>query len=846
MTVSTEVSHNEYTGNGVTTSFPYQFRILNKADLVVQTLDANDTITTLVLDTDYTVTNAGSYTGGAVVLPAPLANGWRITIDRVLDVVQETDLRNQGKFFPEVHEDAFDYLTMLIQQCFGWFRRALMKPSLLAKYYDAKQNRISNLADPSLEQDAVNNRSMRNYVDAAIAGVVGGFGWFIQYGSGAVYRTFQDKMRDTVSVLDFGAKEGGDELCDTAFNNAERISSNIYVPEGVWRLSSPMILGQKAKYYGPGLLIFDNAEWWRRGGSSGSVSVNERYTLFYDYPSQSAVTLTFDDVSAPFTWIDDRTIEAAGTATTVNVKINIANGYLKLGPTAECIRSYNLCGNGGGGEKLNPQLPDPLTSPTGYDNTSFGPRAMMDMVDGVNNTAIGSKALMSNKTGNNNTAVGFLALYRSTGQGNTAFGSVAGEWMTTGSYNCFFGLGAAEKQLDGRYNVAVGFEAMSEATSTTYSVAVGYRANANTGNYSQSNSVNIGAFSGDFSIGSNNTHIGYRAGNNAGGATAPGTGTGHDNTFVGMFAARYNAAGSESVVVGAGAATTATRVQGAVVIGYGACGSAATLGDFTTAVGWNALLNSTGTNNVAVGQQAATATTTGTGNVAIGSGSLVTNTTGTNNTALGLNSGRLTQAGASTAGLTNTTTIGNDARVSGDNQVQIGNSATTTYVYGTVQNRSDARDKADVRNTTLGIDFILGLRPVDGRWDMRDDYIDVIEKTRIVPKKVERDVDGITISAIENVEEKYLEVVQKTPDGSKKRQRYHHWFIAQDVLKLCEKLGVEFGGLQHHLKNGGDDVYSLGYDEFIPPIVKSIQQCWERIDNMEKRIFAIENGNVKK
>lgn len=203
MTVSTEVDHNEYTGNGATTSFPYTFRIFKKSDLVVQVSDLNGNVTELVLDTGYTVTGAGTYSGGYVVLPSPLAAGWRITIERVLDVVQETDLRNQGKFFPEVHEDAFDYLTMLIQRCFGWFRRALMKPSLLAKYYDAKQNKISNLADPSLEQDAVNNRSMRNYVDAAIAGVVGGFGWFIQYGSGAVYRTFQDKMRDNVNALDF-------------------------------------------------------------------------------------------------------------------------------------------------------------------------------------------------------------------------------------------------------------------------------------------------------------------------------------------------------------------------------------------------------------------------------------------------------------------------------------------------------------------------------------------------------------------------------------------------------------------------------------------------------------------
>ncbi|ENZ4543601.1 MULTISPECIES: glycosyl hydrolase family 28-related protein [Escherichia] len=257
MTVSTEVDHNEYTGNGVTTSFPYTFRIFRKSDLVVQVSDLNGNVTELVLDTGYTVTGAGTYSGGSVVLPSPLAAGWRITIDRVLDVVQETDLRNQGKFFPEVHEDAFDYLTMLIQQCFGWFRRALMKPSLLAKYYDAKQNRISNLADPSLEQDAVNNRSMRNYVDAAIAGVVGGFGWFIQYGSGAVYRTFQDKMRDNFSVKDFGAKGDGVYSDSDAINAAALAAFNngggeIFYPPGVYLIDSPVILYTGVHHKGSG------------------------------------------------------------------------------------------------------------------------------------------------------------------------------------------------------------------------------------------------------------------------------------------------------------------------------------------------------------------------------------------------------------------------------------------------------------------------------------------------------------------------------------------------------------------------------------------------------------------
>ncbi|EOZ8995710.1 TPA: hypothetical protein ACF5BF_004991, partial [Escherichia coli] len=64
MTVSTEVDHNEYTGNGVTTTFPYTFRIFQKSDLVVQVVDLNENITELILDTDYIVTGAGGYNGG--------------------------------------------------------------------------------------------------------------------------------------------------------------------------------------------------------------------------------------------------------------------------------------------------------------------------------------------------------------------------------------------------------------------------------------------------------------------------------------------------------------------------------------------------------------------------------------------------------------------------------------------------------------------------------------------------------------------------------------------------------------------------------------------------------------
>jgi len=167
MTVSTVVNHEQYDGNGITTVFPYRFRILTSSHMVVTTSDPDGNIEVMVEGTGYTVTGVGLVNGGNVVLKVPLPGGWSISLDRVLPAVQETDLRNQGRFYAEVHENAFDYLTMLIQQIEHEVDfLALKKPSALVRFYDALQQRISNLAPPLNGGDAVN----KDYADALQAG----------------------------------------------------------------------------------------------------------------------------------------------------------------------------------------------------------------------------------------------------------------------------------------------------------------------------------------------------------------------------------------------------------------------------------------------------------------------------------------------------------------------------------------------------------------------------------------------------------------------------------------------------------------------------------------------------
>jgi hypothetical protein len=152
------------------------------------------------------------------------------------------------------------------------------------------------------------------------------------------------------------------------------------------------------------------------------------------------------------------------------------------------------------------------------------------------------------------------------------------------------------------------------------------------------------------------------------------------------------------------------------------------------------------------------------------------------------------------------------------NQMRLGDNQTNVYLGSGAQVTSDGRDKAEIRDTALGLKFIEALRPVDYKWDYRAGY-------------AEYGYDEET---------GFRHEYKKERDGSKKRGRFHHGFIAQDIQKLIAETGRDFGGFQDHSINGGGEMMSLGYEEFIAPLARAVQELSARNKALEKRIAALE------
>jgi heme exporter protein D len=190
-------------------------------------------------------------------------------------------------------------------------------------------------------------------------------------------------------------------------------------------------------------------------------------------------------------------------------------------------------------------------------------------------------------------------------------------------------------------------------------------------------------------------------------------------------------------------------------------------------------------------------------NVAVGFNSLANNSTGTQNTAIG------SYAGSSVGLGSNLTMIGYGADASGPNvtnQITLGNSLVTSLrcaVTG-ITSLSDARDKKNIKDLSLGLDFIMKVKPREFNWDKRDWY-----------------ENGVT-------------------DGSKMQEHPTAGFIAQEFDSLQTTEHAEWLNL---VLKDNPEKWEATYGNLLPVIVKAIQDLKQEKDDLKNELDELSNAN---
>lgn len=124
MTVQKDLVKNIYVGNGSTTQFPITFDVNAEQPGYIHVYISND---------DNSTTETENYTvdliSKIVTYPKsgePLASGKKLVIMRELPLMQLMDLINQGDYYADDVEQAFDDLTMIAQQLSEKLARAMV------------------------------------------------------------------------------------------------------------------------------------------------------------------------------------------------------------------------------------------------------------------------------------------------------------------------------------------------------------------------------------------------------------------------------------------------------------------------------------------------------------------------------------------------------------------------------------------------------------------------------------------------------------------------------------------------------------------------------------------------
>src|ERR1019366_7666489 len=278
--------------------------------------------------------------------------------------------------------------------------------------------------------------------------------------------------------------------------------------------------------------------------------------------------------------------------------------------------------------------------------------------------------------------------------------------------------------------------------------------------------------------------------------------TGHYNSFMGSSAGHNNTTGVNNVSMGYTAGLNNTSYSYNSAFGTQALATN-NGGSYNSAFGCTALYHSTGASNTAIGYYAGVNNTSGTNNTFVGYGAGTTVSTGTYNTCVG-------NGADASAGITNATAIGNGATASVSNSVNLGNGAITKiYAAVTTITLSDGRFKTNVTENVKGLSFIKKLRPVTYYMDTKklDDFLiqNMSDSTKIMHKQ---GMDFGPSTAI-----------------------VHSGFIAQEVEKAAQQFGFISSIVSAPSNN--TNPYGLGYEEFVVPLVKAVQELSNIIDSVK-------------
>lgn len=404
---------------------------------------------------------------------------------------------------------------------------------------------------------------------------------------------------------------------------------------------------------------------------------------------------------------------------------------------------------------------------------------------------------------------------RAEARGNVFLGRNSGGWTIVPQFNVAIGYNSLEKNIKAWRNTTIGTNAMYQTVKGDDNVSVGGYSLSNTSIAERNSLLGTGAMR-DVAFATGNVAIGFQSFIGTAGLRGE-TNLTENNVIIGMFSlADHDNNAKANTTLGSESMRKRKKANYNVSIGFqsmygdvtetisdGMTSDNVGVGRFTlantpdgiknnVALGSSSLRYAKGNDNTAVGMMSMNLMESGNFNTAIGSSALGRPTSGNNLTAIGHNA----LNNVSVNGLENSTGLGAESSITGSNMVQLGNSATTPYAFNALQLRSDIRDKKEIKDTDLGLEFLTKLKPVKYKWNIRP--------------------------TSENADDGYT--------GS----RFHEGLIAQDVEKVLKEMGVDFGGLQDHKVNGGSDVLSIGYGELITPIIKAIQELNEKIEKVVK------------